>query len=58
MPNLVQAPHSIAITLCATFSPAWGLKKTATHKTKTIEPWQQGDITYVLNPARPAGHVL
>lgn len=26
-----------------------GFAKTATHKTKDIELWQQGDITYVLN---------
>ena len=26
-----------------------GYEKTACHKTKAIELWQQGDITYVLN---------
>ena len=26
-----------------------GFAHTATHKTKAVELWQQGDITYVLN---------
>ncbi len=32
-----------------------GYTHTATHKTKAIELWQQGDITYVLN-AEPGSH--
>ena len=32
-----------------------GFAHTATHKTKAVELWQQGDITYVLN-AEPGGH--
>jgi len=32
-----------------------GYKHTATHKTKAVELWQQGDITYVLN-AEPGTH--
>ena len=32
-----------------------GYVHTATHKTKAVELWQQGDITYVLN-AEPGGH--
>ncbi len=32
-----------------------GYALTATHKTKAIELWQQGDITYVLNN-EPASH--
>ncbi len=34
-----------------------GYAHTATHKTKAIELWQQGDITYVLN-AEPGSHAL
>ncbi len=32
-----------------------GYQHTATHKTKAIELWQQGDITYVIN-AEPGSH--
>ncbi len=32
-----------------------GYTHTATHKTKAVELWQQGDITYVIN-AEPGGH--
>jgi len=34
-----------------------GYALTARHKTKAIELWQQGDITYVLN-AEPGGHAM
>lgn len=34
-----------------------GYTHTATHKTKAIELWQQGDITYVLN-TEPGSHAM
>ena len=34
-----------------------GYVHTATHKTKAIELWQQGDITYILN-AQPDSFAL
>jgi 4-hydroxyphenylpyruvate dioxygenase len=34
-----------------------GYTHTATHKTKAIELWQQGDITYVIN-AEPGSHAV
>jgi len=36
---------------------AMGFALTARHKTKAIELWQQGDITYVLN-AEPGSHAM
>ncbi|MCB2136732.1 MAG: 4-hydroxyphenylpyruvate dioxygenase, partial [Rhodobacteraceae bacterium] len=34
-----------------------GYRLTARHKTKAVELWQQGDITYVLN-AEPGSHAM
>lgn len=36
---------------------AMGFALTARHKTKAVELWQQGDITYVLN-AEPGSHAM
>jgi 4-hydroxyphenylpyruvate dioxygenase len=38
-------------------SPAWATCKVATHKTKAISVWRQGDINYIVN-AEPGSHAM
>ncbi len=46
--EFVEFAHPEPETLRSLFE-TMGYKHTATHKTKDIELWQQGDITYIIN---------
>jgi len=52
--EFVEFAHSEPEKLRELFA-RMGFEKVATHKTKAIELWQQGDITYVLND-EPGSH--
>ncbi|WP_127106616.1 4-hydroxyphenylpyruvate dioxygenase [Pararhodobacter zhoushanensis] len=52
--EFVEFAHPEPETLRTLFAKM-GYEKVATHKTKAIELWQQGDITYVLND-EPGSH--
>ncbi|MFV0244228.1 MAG: 4-hydroxyphenylpyruvate dioxygenase [Qingshengfaniella sp.] len=52
--EFVEFAHPEPDMLRAQFT-AMGYTHVATHKTKAIEVWQQGDITYILNDA-PGSH--
>ncbi|MEM1066385.1 MAG: 4-hydroxyphenylpyruvate dioxygenase [Pseudomonadota bacterium] len=52
--EFVEFAHPEPDTLRELFGKM-GYTRTATHKTKNIELWQQGDITYVLND-EPGSH--
>ncbi|MGR3468071.1 MAG: 4-hydroxyphenylpyruvate dioxygenase [Shimia sp.] len=52
--EFVEFAHPDPDALRETFAQM-GYTHTATHKTKAVELWQQGDITYVLN-AEPGTH--
>ena len=52
--EFVEFAHPEPETLRVLFA-RMGYEKVATHKTKAIELWQQGDITYVLND-EPGSH--
>ena len=52
--EFVEFAHSEPEKLRELFA-RMGYEKVATHKTKAIELWQQGDITYVLND-EPGSH--
>ncbi|NNE86499.1 MAG: 4-hydroxyphenylpyruvate dioxygenase [Silicimonas sp.] len=52
--EFVEFAHPDPIELRTLFAKM-GYTHTATHKTKAIELWQQGDVTYVIN-AEPGTH--
>ena len=54
--EFVEFAHTDADELRALFA-RMGYELTARHKTRAIELWQQGDITYVIN-AEPGSHAM